>query len=108
MPFLPAIISETAAVCCATEIGERVELHHENEQSRPDYECVQRDPRSSSRTWWSSSHQRGWFALGSGNGLRVWLTGRPPGAQVGDDVKASRFSSLIVTAGRLYCYPRFH
>ncbi len=31
----------------------------------------------------------GWFALGSGNGLRVWVTGRPPGAQAGDDVKAT-------------------
>jgi hypothetical protein len=31
----------------------------------------------------------GWFALGSGNGLRVWVTGRPPGAQEGDDVKAT-------------------
>lgn len=31
----------------------------------------------------------GWFALGSGNGLHVWLTGRPPGAQDGDDVKAT-------------------
>jgi len=31
----------------------------------------------------------GWFALGSGNGLRVWLTGRPPGAQEGDDVRAT-------------------
>lgn len=30
----------------------------------------------------------GWFVLGSGNGLRVWVTGRPPGAQEGDDVKA--------------------
>lgn len=29
----------------------------------------------------------GWFALGSGNGLRVWLSGRPPGAQEGDDVQ---------------------
>ena len=29
----------------------------------------------------------GWFILGSGNGLRVWITGRPPGAQEGDDVK---------------------
>ena len=27
----------------------------------------------------------GWFALGSGNGLRVWVTGRPPGAQEGED-----------------------
>jgi hypothetical protein len=31
----------------------------------------------------------GWLALGSGNGLRVWVTGRPPGAQEGDDVKAT-------------------
>src|SRR5262249_47296369 len=31
----------------------------------------------------------GWFALGSGNGLRVWVTGRPPGAQAGDDVHAT-------------------
>ena len=31
----------------------------------------------------------GWFALGSGNGLRVWVTGRPPGAQEGDDVKVT-------------------
>ena len=31
----------------------------------------------------------GWFTLGSGNGLRVWITGRPPGAQEGDDVKAT-------------------
>jgi len=31
----------------------------------------------------------GWFALGSGNGLRVWVTGRPQGAQEGDDVKAT-------------------
>jgi hypothetical protein len=31
----------------------------------------------------------GWFALGSGNGLRVWVTGRPPGAQAGDAVKAT-------------------
>lgn len=31
----------------------------------------------------------GWFALGGGNGLRVWVTGRPPGAQEGDDVKAT-------------------
>jgi hypothetical protein len=30
----------------------------------------------------------GWFALGSGNGLRVWVTGRPAGAQKGDEVKA--------------------
>lgn len=30
----------------------------------------------------------GWFVLGSGNGLRVWVTGRPAGAQKGDDVKA--------------------
>ena len=29
----------------------------------------------------------GWFALGSGNGLRVWISGRPAGAQEGDDVK---------------------
>lgn len=29
----------------------------------------------------------GWFVLGSGNGLRVWVTGRPPGAQEGEDVK---------------------
>jgi hypothetical protein len=29
----------------------------------------------------------GWFVLGSGNGLRVWVTGRPPGAMEGDDVK---------------------
>jgi hypothetical protein len=29
----------------------------------------------------------GWFALGGGNGLRVWLTGRPPGAQQGDGAK---------------------
>jgi hypothetical protein len=28
----------------------------------------------------------GWFVLGSGHGLRVWMTGRPPGAQAGDDV----------------------
>jgi hypothetical protein len=31
----------------------------------------------------------GWFALGSGNGLRVWVTGRPPGAYEGDDVKVT-------------------
>jgi hypothetical protein len=31
----------------------------------------------------------GWFVLGSGNGLRVWITGRPTGAQEGDDVKAT-------------------
>jgi len=31
----------------------------------------------------------GWFALGSGNGMRVWVTGRPPGAQEGDDVTAT-------------------
>jgi hypothetical protein len=31
----------------------------------------------------------GWFALGSGNGLRVWVTGRPQGAQEGDDVNAT-------------------
>lgn len=31
----------------------------------------------------------GWFALGSGPGLQVWVTGRPPGAQEGDDVKAT-------------------
>jgi len=31
----------------------------------------------------------GWFRLGSGNGLRVWVTGRPAGAQKGDDVKAT-------------------
>lgn len=31
----------------------------------------------------------GWFVLGSGNGLRVWVTGRPAGAQKGDDVKAT-------------------
>jgi hypothetical protein len=31
----------------------------------------------------------GWFALGSGNGLRVWVTGRPPGAQDGEDMKAT-------------------
>jgi len=31
----------------------------------------------------------GWFILGSGNGLRVWVTGRPAGAQKGDDVKAT-------------------
>jgi hypothetical protein len=30
----------------------------------------------------------GWFALGSGNGLRVWVTGHPRGAQEGDDVNA--------------------
>ncbi len=30
----------------------------------------------------------GWFALGSGSGLRVWLTGRPPGAQAGDATEA--------------------
>jgi hypothetical protein len=29
----------------------------------------------------------GWFVLGSGNGLRVWVTGRPPGAQAGEDEK---------------------
>jgi len=29
----------------------------------------------------------GWFVLGSGNGLRVWVTGCPPGAQAGDDEK---------------------
>jgi hypothetical protein len=31
----------------------------------------------------------GWFVLGSGNGLRVWVTGRPPGAQEGEDMKAT-------------------
>lgn len=31
----------------------------------------------------------GWFALGSGNGMRVWVTGRPPGAQDGDEVRAT-------------------
>lgn len=31
----------------------------------------------------------GWFVLGSGNGLQVWVTGRPAGAQKGDDVKAT-------------------
>jgi hypothetical protein len=31
----------------------------------------------------------GWFKLGSGNGLQVWVTGRPAGAQKGDDVKAT-------------------
>lgn len=31
----------------------------------------------------------GWFALGSGNGLRVWVTGRPQGANAGDDVKVT-------------------
>jgi hypothetical protein len=31
----------------------------------------------------------GWFVLGSGNGLRVWVTGRPSGAQEGDEVKAT-------------------
>jgi hypothetical protein len=31
----------------------------------------------------------GWLALGSGNGLRVWVTGRPSGAQAGEDVKAT-------------------
>jgi hypothetical protein len=30
-----------------------------------------------------------WFALGSGNGLRVSVTGRPPGAQEGEDLKAT-------------------
>lgn len=31
----------------------------------------------------------GWFLLGSGNGFRVRVTGRPAGAQKGDDVKAT-------------------
>jgi len=31
----------------------------------------------------------GWFVLGGGNGLRVRVTGRPAGAQKGDDVKAT-------------------
>jgi hypothetical protein len=31
----------------------------------------------------------GWFTLGSGNGLRVWLTGKPAGAQAGDDVTST-------------------
>jgi hypothetical protein len=31
----------------------------------------------------------GWFVLGSGSGLRVWTTGRPPGAQAGEDVKVT-------------------
>jgi hypothetical protein len=31
----------------------------------------------------------GWFVLGSGNGLRVWTTGRPPGAQAGEEVKVT-------------------
>jgi hypothetical protein len=35
-----------------------------------------------------------WFALGSGNGLRVKVTGRPQGAQEGDDVKATVKVSL--------------
>jgi hypothetical protein len=26
-----------------------------------------------------------WFVLGSGHGLRIWVTGRPPGAQEGED-----------------------
>jgi hypothetical protein len=30
-----------------------------------------------------------WFVLGSGSGLRVWTTGRPPGAQAGEDVKVT-------------------
>ena len=30
-----------------------------------------------------------WFALGSGNGLRVWVSGRPQGAQAGDDVSVT-------------------
>lgn len=31
----------------------------------------------------------GWFALGDGAGLRVSVTGRPPGAHVGDEVEAT-------------------
>ena len=31
----------------------------------------------------------GWFILGGGNGLRVSVTGRPPGAQEGEDMKAT-------------------
>lgn len=31
----------------------------------------------------------GWFALGSGNGLLVRLTGRPPGAHAGDEPQAT-------------------
>jgi hypothetical protein len=30
-----------------------------------------------------------WFALGSGNGLRVRISGRPQEAQAGDDVKVT-------------------
>lgn len=30
-----------------------------------------------------------WFVLGGGNGLRVWITGRPPGAHEGEDLKAT-------------------
>ncbi|TMQ08161.1 MAG: hypothetical protein E6J90_41305 [Deltaproteobacteria bacterium] len=41
----------------------------------------------------------GWFALGSGNGLRMWLTGRPTGAQEGDDVQAKlRVADAPLTA----------
>lgn len=36
-----------------------------------------------------STAPAGWFILGSGNGLRVWVTGRPAGAQKGDEVKAA-------------------
>src|SRR5262249_54101590 len=30
-----------------------------------------------------------WFALGSSKGLRIWVTGRPKGAQAGDKVKVT-------------------
>jgi hypothetical protein len=31
----------------------------------------------------------GWFVLGGGNGLRISVTGRPPGAQEGEDMKTT-------------------